>query len=88
MVLDIWEEILRNDPAPWVRQHYLDRFKAYVEGASFGWNQEKTARVLNQMPEGEALLRKWAAKPKMDWHLERLDIHLRPELRATKLKAN
>jgi hypothetical protein len=91
MVLDIWEEILRNDPAPWVRQHYLGRFKAFVEKSSFFWRSETTAKVaslLNQMPEGEALLREWAAEPSMEEHLELLDSHLRPELRRRNLKVD
>ena len=87
-VLDIWDEILRNDPAPWVRQHYLARFNDFVERQAFRWDDEKVAKLLNQMPEGAALLRKWAAEPNLQWYLERLDSHLRPELRTTKLNGN
>jgi hypothetical protein len=86
MVLDIWEEILRNDPAPWVRQYYLERFKTYVETRRYGWNDEKVASILNRIPEAEPLLRKWATDPNMEWQLERLNSHLRPELRTTQLK--
>ncbi len=87
-VLDIWEEILDNDPAPWVREHYLERLREFIERSRYNWEDEKVAKLLNQMPEGPALLRKWAAEPNMQWQLERIDSHLRPELRTTNPKAN
>lgn len=87
MILDIWEEILRNDPAPWVRQHYLERFKEFVERRAYR-NEEKVANLLNQMPEGAALLRKWAAEPNLEWDLNRIDSLLRPELRKANRKAD
>jgi hypothetical protein len=86
LVLDIYDEILRADPAPWVRQHYLDRFTDFVERDRYGWHNEKIARLLNRMPEGAALLRKWAAEPDMQYRLDWLDSYLRPELRRANLK--
>jgi hypothetical protein len=86
MVLDIWKEILSNEPAPWVRQHYLDRFKEFVEIHAYERDDEKVANLLNQMPESKTLLREWAANPRMQSYLERLDTYLRPELRRTNLK--
>jgi hypothetical protein len=88
MVLDIWDEILRADTAPWVRHHYLERFKDFVKRER--WHDEKVASLLNRMPEGEALLRKWFNDPDehLQSHLQRLDPLLRPELRSAKLKAN
>ncbi|MSQ95430.1 MAG: hypothetical protein EXR98_12845 [Gemmataceae bacterium] len=31
LVIDVWQEILRTDAAPWVRQHYVTRLKDNVE---------------------------------------------------------
>jgi hypothetical protein len=86
MVLDIYDEILRADAAPWVRQHYLERFKDFVEKNRY--HDEKVANLLNQMPEGAALLRQWLTDAAMQSYLERLDALLRPELRRDYLKAN
>jgi hypothetical protein len=87
MVLDIWEEILRAEPAPWVRQHYLERFKDFVEKSRWHSDYEKIASLLNEMPEGAALLRQWHRERdySMESILDRLDPLLRPELRKVKL---
>jgi hypothetical protein len=88
MVLDFYDEILRADAAPWIRQHYLERFKDFVEKNRYPWHDEKVAKLLNQMPEGAVLLRQWLTDPAMQSHPERLDSLLRPELRTAYLKAN
>jgi hypothetical protein len=88
MVLDIYDEIIRTDPAPWVRQHYLGRFTAFVERDRWHSHNEKIASLLNQMPEGASVLRKWADEPDMLWKLEQLDSYLRPELRRENLKGD
>jgi hypothetical protein len=88
-VLEICDEILRADPAPWVRQHYLERFKVFVENDRWHNHDEKVAELLNQMPEGAALLRKWYAdaNPNMEWRLQQLGSRLRPDLRKANLLA-
>jgi hypothetical protein len=84
LVLDIWKEILGNDPAPWVSQCFLEKLKIYVELGPHYWDGEKVATLLNQVPEAESWLQAWAADSRHGWLREILDPHLRPDLRMKK----
>ena len=80
MVLDVWDEILRNEPAPWVRQRYLEKFRNYLGGRWHDREMERFAAIINRMPEGPALLNGLANDPERI--LDQLSPHLTPELRA------
>jgi hypothetical protein len=78
-LFEIWDGILSQDAAPWVRQRYLAKLKDYMHRGHF-IDGEKTANLLNHVPEGEAILREEDERGGK-WVLERLEPHLRPELR-------
>jgi hypothetical protein len=83
-LLDIWTEILNHDPAPWVRQRYVEKFKTFLTRKAHYWtfNDKKIAKILNEMPEAEGLLRECRADPEATMSVGFLDEHLRPELRS------
>lgn len=86
LIFDIWNEILRNDVAPWVRQRYLEKLKFHMghgrprprDRFDGMYHPHEVAELINRMPEGSALLLDLADEP---WILEQLDPHLRPEWR-------
>jgi hypothetical protein len=78
LTLDVWDEILRKEPSPWVRDLYLLKLKAYISGHFFHMEFEKLSAVLNRMPDEEALALLKKIHPDSGIR-ERLD--LRPELR-------
>ena len=86
IVMDIWEAILRSDPAPWVRQRYVQKLRNYLHTRYR--EEEKVADLLNRLPEGPALLLDMANDPNERWWLERLDPYLRPELRMKNQQVN
>jgi hypothetical protein len=86
VTLDVWAEILRKEPAPWVRDFYLEKLKAYVHVHYFHADTEKLADVLNRMPEGEGLaLVSWMEQdPNIVYLYERIRPDLREALRLPK----
>lgn len=79
LVLDVWDEILKKEPAPWVREHYLARIKHHL--AAGRHDEQRIAELINRLPEGPTVLRDLATEPRLRWYLERLDPHLRRDLR-------
>jgi hypothetical protein len=53
LTLDIWNEILQHESAPWVRSVFLEKLKEYMNQRF--WSEEKLADILNRLAEGEAL---------------------------------
>jgi len=82
LVLDVWVEMLKKKPAPWVQGRYMARIKNYLRSGH--GDDEKTASMINRLPGKPALLQQLARDPQWQWYLERLDSHLRPELRINK----
>lgn len=83
MVIDIWQEILLNEPAPWVRQRYVDRLKDYLE--THRWRDpEKMAEIINQLPEASIVLRDIENERKHRMNVEHLYRLLRPDLQPKK----
>lgn len=80
LVFEVWEEIIRKEPAPWVRDRYVEQLKNRLR--SNHRDDQQIAELLNQLPEAPALLQQLASDPFGQWRLERLDSHLRPELRV------
>jgi hypothetical protein len=80
LTLDMISEISRHETAPWVRSVYLDKLKRYLTQRFM--DEEKVAQVLNELPEGASLVAELASVDRHRWSLERLQPHLRPELRA------
>jgi hypothetical protein len=86
LIYDIWEEILKNDVAPWVRKRYLEKLRNEVAHNHF-LNVENVAHLINRLPEGPPMLHELANEPAGIRTLELLDPYLRDELRV-KTKAN
>ena len=85
MILDVWEAIIQDPPASWVRERYMKKLTDYIAQGPWRFNEENFANLLNRLPEGESLLRDMELHPRWKWNIERLEPYLRPELRE-KLK--
>ncbi|MCI0681792.1 MAG: hypothetical protein L0Y71_06785 [Gemmataceae bacterium] len=84
LLFDIWHVLLRDDAAPWVRQHYLEQLKQYAKTRYYHYDVEKLGHLINVLPEGPALFEEIVRDNRNEWVLERLESHLRPELRRQK----
>jgi hypothetical protein len=76
LTLDVWKEMLANEPSKWVRDLYKERLDFYLRRNSYFLDKEKLADVLNRMPEDEALASLRLSQD--EWLYQSLD--LRPEL--------
>ncbi len=86
LTLEVWDEILRAEPALWVRDLYLDKLKAYVRAHYFSVERQKLADLLNRMPEDEALplVRYMEGDPNIVYLYEQIRFNLREPLRLPK----
>lgn len=79
-ILEIWEEILRDAPSPWVRHVYLDKLQTYITKRRPYVDTEKLGSIINRMPESEAVaLLDFIDRDESDQRLREW-LNLRPEL--------